>query len=120
MSASGRGGFYGSLHPAYQPFAMNLDAPNTPAPNLVSGVGGPSPALGSTDSRKLDDILSLLHNQQQQITTLASEVSVQAYFTQHKALVLLQVKDMKAKIGGHGKSSRVRVPKDLSVCCYLC
>ena len=77
MSASGRGGFDGSLHPAYHPFSMNMDAPNPPAPNRPSGIGGPSPVLGSVDSTKLDDILSLLHNQQQQITTLASEVSVQ-------------------------------------------
>ena len=26
---------------------------------------------------------------------------------------------MKAKMDGQGKSSRVRVPKDLSVCCYF-
>ena len=77
MSASGRGGFYGSLHPAYQLFAMNMDAPNPPAPNPASGIGGPSLALRSADSRKLDDILSLLHNQHQQITMLASKVSVQ-------------------------------------------
>ena len=71
-SASGRGRFYGSLHPAYQPFNIHADSPVHG--NIMSGP--PAIATSSADSVKLDKILSLLDSQQQQITTLTSEVSV--------------------------------------------
>ena len=73
MSSTGRGGFYGSLHPAYQPFSIPTDGTSTHGSTMT---GPPAIATASADAGKLDEILSLLHSQQQEITTLTSEVLV--------------------------------------------
>lgn len=84
---AGRGGYYGALHPAYQAFSDHSvqNAARTPddASFTPSGRHGIQPAAaassGSSASTKLDEILALLHNQEEKISSLKSEVYLFSY-----------------------------------------
>ena len=72
---AGRGGYYGSLHPAYQGFHKQRDPGYshsfTEDPSATRNIA----SRGATSS-KLDEILTLLHNQDDKIASLTTEVGL--------------------------------------------
>lgn len=75
LMAAGRGGYYGSLHPAYDRFhELGSQTSFSTDPSAFSGARNlPSPQTGSTNA-KLDEILVLLRDQEEKISTPKSEV----------------------------------------------
>ena len=79
---AGRGGYYGALHSAYPAFpdhsSQNVSVtPDGAAPfSLLShrGVQSTATASSTSTSNKLDEILALLHNQEEKISSLTTEV----------------------------------------------
>ena len=69
---AGRGGYYGSLHPAYQGFHEQRDLGGMQSA-LEDSLGSRNHATHAASS-KLDEILTLLRNQDDRITSLTSEV----------------------------------------------
>ena len=80
LTMAGRGGYYGSLHPAYQPFpehgSLNMSLTRGEASGARRG-GLQTPASSSSTSTKL---LALLHNQEEKISSLTTEVSLYQIF----------------------------------------
>ena len=80
---AGRGGYYGSLHPAYQMFSehgsQNVSLTADEARSFSVARGGcnglHSATSPSSVSTKLDEILALLRSQDEKISTLTSEVN---------------------------------------------
>ena len=66
---SGRGGYYGSLHPAYQPFNVSSEFSSPSTRHSTAAT------VSDTSHSKLDAITSLLQSQQENITSLRSEVT---------------------------------------------
>ena len=79
---TGRGGYYGSFHPAYQVFpehsAQNVSFPHDETLS-AGGHCGLQPNATNSTSVKLDEILSLLQAQDSTISSLASEVNYASY-----------------------------------------
>ena len=67
---NGRGGYYGSLHPAYQPFNVSSEVSSPSTCHSTAGT------VSDTSHSKLAEILSLLQSQQEDITSLKSEVTL--------------------------------------------
>ena len=84
---AGRGGYYGSLHPAYQGFHDQYSHSFTDDPSATRNI--------AATSSKLDKILTLLHNQDDKIASLTTEVGLFVQRAFNTAVNIIQVASVK-------------------------